>query len=822
MTESPISTTPTHARAVIVGAGIAGASIAYHLALLGWTDVVVIEAGELAGGTTSHAPGLVGQLRSSVSLTRMLMYSVELYRTLEFDGEPSFSEVGSLRLASSPERREELERQAGFARSVGLEAHLLGPEDAQNLFPLMDTVDVAAALYLPHDGSATATALAGAMIRRARALGVVFVPHTRVSGIEIEHSRVRAVCCAAGRIETEHVIIAAGTWSPLLGRMAGVSLPLIPMQHQYVRTESLPALAGNSLPNLRDPDWLVYARQDGTRFVLGGYERNPERYESEAIPQGPDATLQPFDPPRFEPLHIALQRRIPALTSTALQDTVNGLESFTPDGEFLLGPSAEVRGFWAACGFCAHGVSGAGGVGKMMAEWLVEGEPSLDLWHMDLRRAAHASGARYIRRRVEEIYRTYYDISYPFQERSSARELRLSPMYDRLRRLGASFGEKSGWERANWFPPNAGRSRFTVHPRRWGTRDWSPAIAAEHKATRERVALFDVTSFSKVEVGGPGALQFLQYLAANEMDKPLGAITYTQLLNRRGGIECDLTVTRLAEDRFRLITGTAFGTHDLHWIRQHLPEDGSVYAADLTSSLCCVGIWGPKARHVLRQVTDDRVDNESFPYLTARSIAVGEVPVLALRVTYVGELGWELYAPMEYGRTLWDLLWEAGWDHGMMAGGYRAIDSLRLEKGYRYWSTDIHSEYNPYEAGLGFAVRLRKGDFLGRDALLEIKNRGLQRKLCCLTLIDGSAIALSGEPLLDGDHVLGRITSGGYGYSVGHSIAYGYLPIAYSEPGTTVDVLWFGERIAATVARDPLWDPTNRRIKEEPAGTTYS
>jgi 4-methylaminobutanoate oxidase (formaldehyde-forming) len=797
-----------------VGAGIAGASIAYHLALSGWTEITVIEAGELAGGTTSHAPGLVGQLRSSVSLTRMLMYSVELYQTLELDCKPGFSEVGSLRLASSPERLEELERQVGFAQSVGLEAHLLGPGEAKALFPLMDMLAVEAALYLPHDGSATATILTRAMIRHAQELGVAFFPHTRVSEIEVERGRVRAVHSSAGRIETENVIVAAGIWSPLLGRMAGVSLPLIPMQHQYARSAPLPALSGSSLPNLRDPDRLVYVRQDGEQFVLGGYERNPERYVSDAIPEGPNATIRPFDPLRFGPLHEALQQRIPALRSLALEDTVNGLESFTPDGEFLLGPSAEVKGLWAACGFCAHGVSGAGGVGKMMAEWIVEGEPSLDLWHMDLRRAAHASGARYIRQRVDEIYRTYYDISYPFRERSSARELRLSPMYDRLRSLGAAFGETSGWERANWFNPNAGLVHLPVQPRRWGKRDWSPAIAAEHEATRRRVALFDVTSFSKVEVGGPGALPLLQYLAANDVDKPLGTITYTQLLNRRGGIECDLTVTRLAHDRFRLITGTAFGTHDLHWIRRHLPEDGSVYALDLTSSLCCVGMWGPSARDVLQRVTDDDVGNEAFPYLTARSIAVGPVPALALRVTYVGELGWEMYAPMEYGRTLWDLLWEAGGEYGMLAAGYRAIDSLRLEKGYRYWSTDIHSEYNPYEAGLGFAVRLRKGDFLGRAALLEARERGPQRKLCCLTLADGSAVALGGEPLMNGNHVLGRITSGGYGYTVERSIAYGYLPIEYSEPGTTIDVLWFGERIAATVEREPLYDPANSRIKE--------
>jgi glycine cleavage system aminomethyltransferase T/glycine/D-amino acid oxidase-like deaminating enzyme len=789
---------------------------------LGWTDVAVIEAGELAGGTTSHAPGLVGQLRSSVSLTRMLMYSVQLYRTLEIEGEPGFSEVGSLRLASSPERLEELERQVGFAQSVGLEAHLLGPGEAKTLFPLMDTTAVEGALYLPHDGSATATVLTRAMIRRARELGVAFFPHTRMSEIELEHGRVLAIRCSAGRIETENVIVAAGIWSPLLGRMAGVSLPLIPMQHQYARSAPLPALAGRRLPNLRDPDRLVYVRQDGKSFVLGGYERNPERYASDAIPEGPNATIRPFDPPRFTPLHEALLQRIPALRSLALQDSVNGLESFTPDGEFLLGPSTEVKGFWAACGFCAHGVSGAGGVGKMMAEWIVEGEPSLDLWHMDLRRAAHATGARYIRQRVGEIYSTYYDISYPFQERSSARELRLSPMYDQLRSLGAAFGEKSGWERANWFSPNAGLAKLDIRPRRWAKRDWSPAIAAEHEATRRRVGLFDVTSFSKFEVGGPGALHLLQYLAANEMDKPLGAITYTQLLNRRGGIECDLTVTRLAHDRFRLITGTAFGTHDLHWIRRHLPADGSVYALDLTSSLCCVGMWGPNARDVLQRETEDDVGDKAFPYLTARSIAVGPVPVLALRVTYVGELGWEMYAPMEYGRVLWDVLWEAGGEYGMLAAGYRAIDSLRLEKGYRYWSTDIHSEYNPYEAGLGFAVRLRKGDFLGRMALLEAKERGLQRKLCCLALADGSAVALGGEPLMDGNHLLGRVTSGGYGYTVERSIAYGYLPIEYSEPGTTVDVLWFGERIAATVEREPLYDPTNSRIKEVSAVTVNS
>ena len=452
----------------------------------------------------------------------------------------------------------------------------------------------------------------------------------------------------------------------------------------------------------------------------------------------------------------------------------------------------------------------------MMAEWIVEGEPSLDLWHMDIRRfGAYTASRRYIARRTHEIYSTYYDIFYPAQERSSARRLRLSPVYSRLEELGAVFGEKAGWERPNWFAVNEAKAEGQGWPRPygWASRYWSPAIGVEHQATRDRVALFDETSFSKFEVIGSGAAAFLQGITGNQMDQPLGTITYTQMLNRHGGIECDLTVTRLDSDRFQIITGTAFGLHDLSWIRSQMPGDGSVYVHDITSSRCCIGVWGPRARDLMQRVSEHNFSNEAFPYLTAQQVTIGDIPALALRVTYVGELGWEIYAPMEYGLKLWDTLWEAGQELGIAAAGYRAIESLRLEKGYRYWSADIHSEYNPYEAGLGFAVKLKKGDFMGKEALERIKAEGVSRKLCCLTLDDPGAVALGGEPLLDGDQVLGRVTSGGYGYTVRQSIAYGYLPVEYATAGTLVEVQLFGVRYRATVMKEPLFDPKNEKVK---------
>lgn len=806
-----------HARVVIIGSGIAGSSIAYHLTAYGWHDIVVLEQGALISGTTSHAPGLVGQLRSSVSLTKMLMYSVELYRKLQVNGVPGYMEVGSLRLASSKERMEELQRQTGFAKGVGLAVELISASEAQRLFPLMSMKGVEGALYLPTDGSARATVLAMAMANAAQERGATYYPHTRVTSIDVKDGRVQAINTTQGNIRTDIVVVATGIWSPRIGRMAGVTIPLIPMQHQWAMTAPLPELTSDvSVPNLRDPDKLVYFRQDGPGLVIGGYERNPALFAVDAIPDNDNPTVQSFDERRFAGLLENSLERLPSLAQSRLVKRVNGLESFTPDGEFILGESPDVRGFWTACGFCAHGVSGSGGVGKMMAQWIVEGEPELDLWHMDMRRfGAYTASRRYIATRVHEVYSTYYDISYPMQERSSARKLRLSPVYTRLQELGAVFGEKTGWERPNWFTSNdyLAMGKHWPIPYGWASRYWSPAIGAEHQATRERVAIFDETSFSKIEVSGADAVAFLQRITDNQMDTPVGTITYTQMLNTHGGIECDLTVTRLAKDRFQIITGTAFGIHDLSWIRSQLSPAMSVYIHDITSSRCCIGIWGPHARDLMQLVSEQDFSNEVFPYLTAQQVAIGDIPALALRVTYVGELGWEIYAPMEYGLKLWDTLWEAGQPLGITAAGYRAIESLRLEKGYRYWSTDIHSEYNPYEASLGFAVKMNKGPFNGREALERIKAEGVKRKLCYLVLDDPRAVALGGEPLLDGERVLGRVTSGGYGYTVRQSIAYGYLPVEYATTGTKVEVQLFGTRYPAAVMKEPLYDPKNEKIK---------
>jgi glycine cleavage system aminomethyltransferase T len=492
----------------------------------------------------------------------------------------------------------------------------------------------------------------------------------------------------------------------------------------------------------------------------------------------------------------------------------NGPVGFTADYYFLHG-ATEVRGLFVAAGFSAHGIAGAGGLGRQVAQWIVGGEPELDLWKMDIRRF----GAQYRSRKVTlaratENYATYYDIHYPNEERQSARPLRLSPTYARLTELGCAFGEKSGWERPNWFESNAAAGDESLRPRGWAGQHWSPAIGAEALATRNAAALFDETSFAKIEITGAGALAFLQRLCDNEMDRPVGRITYTQMLNQRGGIECDFTVTRLAEDRFFIVTGTAFGNHDLGWIRRHAPDDGSVTVRDVTSSRACIGIWGPLARQIVQSTTTDDLGNDAFPYLTAAEITVGKVPVTALRVTYVGELGWELYCPMEYGALLWDTLWEAGRPLGMLAGGYRAIDSLRLEKGYRAWSSDITPEETPYEAGIGFAVRLGKdGGFIGREALVAAKEAGPRKRLACLVIADPRSVALGNEPVRVRDEIVGRVTSGGYGFAVARSIAYAYLPPALSEAGQAAEVEIFGEWVACTVSAEPLFDPEGSRIK---------
>ena len=808
-----------HARAVIIGGGVGGASIAYHLGTMGWTDVVLLDRAELTSGSTFHSAGLVGQLRSTTTLTRMMMYGVDLYRRLaaETGVEVGWHEVGSLRLASTPERMEELTRQAAWARTFGLPLELVTPVEARRLFPLMSIDGVLGAVFLPTDGWLDPSGLALALAAGARRRGVSIRTHARVTAIGVAAGRVTHVDVdRAGeteRIVADVVVNAGGMFAPEIGALAGVRVPIVPMAHEYLFTDRIDGVEP-TLPTMRDPDNLCYFREEVGGLCMGGYERNPAPWGLDGIPADFNGRLLEPDWPRFAEIMDGAVRRVPAIAEAGITRMINGPEAFTPDNEFILGES-EVRGFFVAAGFCAHGIAGAGGIGQQVAQWIVEGEPGLDLWRMDLRRFGpqYRSRSHTLARTVEN-YATYYDIHYPNEERLAGRPLRLSPAYPRLQGLGAVFGEKSGWERPNWFASNEAAGDESLRPRGWAGRHWSPAIGVEAMGARERVALFDESSFAKIEVAGPGAIDLMARLCAGDVARSPGTITYTQMLNRRGGIECDVTVTRLAADRFMVVTGTAFGGHDLAWIRTHAPADGSVLVSDATSARACLGMWGPRARDVLAGTTTDDLSDAAFPFLAARSITVGSVPVLALRVTYVGELGWELYPPAEYGAALWDTLWEAGEPYGIVAAGYRAIDALRLEKGYRAWASDVTPEETPFEAGLGFAVAMEKeADFIGRDALRRALEAGLAKRLRCLVLDDPRAVCLGNEPVRIDGAIAGRVTSGGYGYAVGRSIAYAYLPSDRAAIGTKGEVDVFGTWVGAEVVREPLWDPSNARIR---------
>ena len=672
----------------------------------------------------------------------------------------------------------------------------------------MITDGVLGAAFLPTDGYIDPSQLTFALAEGARRRGAEIATGTRVTGVAVQRGRVTGVETDRGRIETEIVVNAGGMYAQEIGALAGVNVPIVPMAHEYLITK--PTGLPLEMPTMRDPSLLVYFRPESGGLIMGGYERHCEPWGLDGIPADFNSRLLEEDWPRFEELMENAIARVPSLGEMEVVKLINGPEAFTPDGEFILGPS-DVRGFWVAAGFCAHGLAGAGGMGKLVAEWIVEGTPSLDVWHMDSRRFGRAYRSReYTLARTKEIYETYYDVKYPGHERSAGRPLRVSSAYERLQQLGAAFGEKSGWERANWFEPNAERGDESLRPRGWAGKHWSPAIGAEHIACREAAAIFDESSFAKILVSGEGAADLLESLCANRVARDVGQVTYTQMLNPRGGIECDFTVTRLAEDRFRIVTGTAFGQHDLAWIAQHAPDDGSVQVVDETSAYACFGLWGPRARDILQPLTSADLANEAFPYMRARELAVGRIPCLALRVTYVGELGWELYCPSEFGIALWDTIWEAGQPHGLVAGGYKAIDSLRLEKGYRVWGADITPEDTPFEAGLGFAVKLDKGDFVGREALASRDDP--ERLLRCLTLEDPRAIALGSEPVRVGDDPVGRVTSGGYGYTVEKSIAYAYLP-AEHDVGTEIAVEIFGEWVPGVVSAEPLFDPAGERIR---------
>lgn len=809
---------PRQARCVIIGGGIIGCSTAYHLAKLGWKDVVLLERHKLTSGSTWHAAGLVGQLRTSANITQLLKYSVELYERLEAEAGQAtgWKRNGGLRLACNAERMTEIKRQATTAHSFGLEMHLLSPREAQDFWPVIDISDVLGAAFLPTDGQANPTDIAQALAKGARAAGVMIIEDCPVTAIKVKECRAAGVATTLGEVESEVVVNCAGQWAREVGALAGVSVPLQSVQHQYLVTEPIAGIPRN-LPTLRDPDRLIYFKEEVGGLVMGGYEPNPIPWALNGIPEGFHFALLNADQDHFEPLMREALARVPALETAGIKQIINGPESFTPDGNFILGEAPELAGFYVGAGFNAFGIAGAGGAGRALAEWIAGGEAPMDLWPVDIRRFGQPHRDRgWVLARTLEAYSKHYTMAWPHEEYESGRPLRVSPLYERLKAQGAAFGSKLGWERPNWFAP-LGMEPKDIYS--YGRQNWFEAVGAEHRAARERATIFDQTSFAKFLLVGRDAEVALSWIAANDVSRPPGSLVYTQMLNRLGGIECDLTVSRLAEDSYYIVTGTAFATHDFAWIEANIPKGLEAHLIDLTSAYAVLSLMGPRSREILATVTEADLSNAAFPFGSWREIKIAGGPVRALRVTYVGELGWELHLPVEAAVAVYEALMTAGRRWGIANAGYRAIESLRLEKGYRAWGSDIGPDHTPLEAGLGWAVKLKQNTpFLGREALTAQAGKPLAKRLACFTVAEPAVVLLGRETILRNGQQVGWLTSAGWGYTVEKNIGYGYVR---NPGGVTAEWLKSGryelevasERLPADIHLAPLYDPAMTRIK---------
>ena len=805
---------PTTAKAVIIGGGIIGASVAYHLGKLGWTDTVLLERHKLTSGTTFHAAGLVGQLRTSANITQLLGYSVDLYQKLEAEtGLPTGWKMnGGLRLACNAERWIEVKRQATTAHSFGLEMHLLTPQEAQDLWPLMTIADLVGAAYLPTDGQANPSDITQSLAKGARMAGVKIFEDTQVTAILVENGRIRGVETPHGTVECEKIICCAGQWTRALAATVGVNVPLVSVEHQYMITEKIPGVTPN-LPTLRDPDCLTYWKEDVGGLVWGGYEPNPKPWAVNGIPEGFHFDLLTSDYDHYSQFMANAIARVPALETAGVKQLLNGPESFTPDGNFILGEAPELKNFYVGAGFNAFGIASAGGAGMALAEWVAKGSAPYDLWPVDIRRFGQVHRATdWVRARTLEAYGKHYTIAFPSEEYQTARPTRRSPLYAHLNAQGAVFGEKLGWERPNWFATTEGPvDRYTyLRP------NWFTAVKREHQAAREAAVLIDQSSFAKFTLKGPDAAKSLSWIAAGHIDRAVGTLTYTQLLNARGGIEADVTVARTAQDEFYITTGTGFATHDFDWINRNLT--GNCTLTDVTSAHAVLSLMGPEARAILARVCLDDLSNQSFPFASARRISVARCPVLALRVTYVGELGWELHMPTEFAVTVYEALMAAGGDLGLALAGYRAIETLRLEKFYRAWGSDIGPDHTPVEAGLVWACKLKSGlPFLGREAVAAQIAGGVGKRLACFTVADAAVILLGRETIYRDGVRVGWLSSGGFGHTVGKPIGLGYVRAAGVDEAFLsagrYELEVASERVPARLHLGPLYDPTGSRVR---------
>jgi sarcosine dehydrogenase len=810
---------PHSAQIIVVGGGIIGCSVAYHLAKRG-LETLLLERHQLTSGSTWHAAGLVGQLRTNANITKLLGYSVELYQKLEEETgcATGWKRNGGLRLACNQDRWIEVKRQATTARSFGLDMQLLSPKEAQELWPLMNVDDVVGAAFLPTDGQANPSDITQALAKGARLAGARIVEGISVENFIIDEGRVRGVITDLAPVLCEKLVLCCGLWTQRLASLVGVMAPLAPVHHQYIVTEQIEGVTSD-LPTLRDPDRLTYYKEEVGGLVLGGYEPDPIPWRARAVPEDFAFRLLADDWDHFEPIMTLALGRAPALATAGIKQMINGLESFTPDGNWMIGEAPEVRNFFVGAGFNAFGIASGGGAGMALAEWVADGEPPFDLWPVDIRRfGANHKDPAWVRTRTLEAYARHYSIAWPSEEYVSGRPLRRSPLYDRLKLQGACFGEKLGFERPNWFADLANGERPEDHYS-FARSNWFEAVGREHRACRENAALFDQTSFAKFVLIGRDAEAALSWIASNNVAKPPGSVIYTQMLNGKGGIECDLTVTRLDRDRYYIVTGTGFATHDFDWIRRSIPSGMDAKLIDVTSSNSVLALMGPRARDILQACCDDDLSNETFPFLTAQEIHVHGATALAIRVTYVGELGWELHIPVEFTITVYDALNRAGETFGLANAGYRAIESLRLEKGYRAWGADIGPDHTPPMAGLGWAVKLKSGlPFQGRDALLGSASKPSPRLLTGFTVDDPNSVLLGRETIYRNGARAGWLTSAGFGHTVGKPIGYGYVR---NEEGVDPSFVLSGkyelevagDLIPATASLAPFYDPQGERLR---------